>query len=397
MRRFVAPVTLAVALTATTLGVAFARHHGAPPTPPVLHLATGSAVPGLAAAGPGITSTGGGGGYVLAGALPDGPAQGRVRRFAPAGVTAVTVSRLAGALGLVAAPQRVAEGWLVTGDGARLVVSDAEGEPWAFGRAPCLPALPQAAGAFAGCAVASAGVSVTAAVAGGVGSAAPAVPAPSTDWQPVRPRSASAVPANPAAQSAPGVSAAQAEELARPVLEALGLAGVPARVDGDQVVVAPPVDGLPSSGFDTSLDIQPGGHVLAAARGWLGVTRSGAQYPLITARAAFRRLPPRVEPLIACLGGPIRVGVPSGASGCPGSRPLRITGVRFGLLLTLDGLTPTFVPAWLFTADGDASALPVIAVSPADVAPPVLLRGSSVRPVPAPGVPMGSPGAPAAP
>jgi hypothetical protein len=403
-----------LAVAAVTAGAAQLVHRtggGAGPAgaPPPLHLvgrdAAGSAAAEYASAPVGAPT--------VAGPLPAGPARERVRTLPAGTVPAGTVAALARALGLTGTPTRTAVGWQLTSGGRVLQVTGTAGQPWLLAVQPpggkplggttcrvtgsggvvgsdgaplcpppvVLPAPPDGAGRSgrSGAGGAPAGGTQPGAPASDVGSAgsgslAPDQPAPD---QPVSTGSAAPIPGRPLPvdpkQSVPPrlIPPLPVQPLpvptrptdtntllaARPVLAALGLAQAPIqvrRLPGQVVVVADPVvDGLPTSGFDTSLQVAPDRSIVAG-HGWLAHPVAGAEYPLLPAAEAVKQI---ATPAIAR---------PCGKTGCPGPPPMVITDARLGLLLQWNAVAQALlVPAWHYDVRGLDAPIVVIAVQPA--------------------------------
>jgi hypothetical protein len=130
---------------------------------------------------------------------------------------------------------------------------------------------------------------------------------------------------------------------AAPVLAALGLSKAEIRVEsyGSQgaVTADPVVDGLPTSGYQTRIEITADGSVLGAS-GYLAEPASGPSYPLISAKAAFEALAALPQPLSP------------ECEGCPTPVPAKVTGARLGLQLTaLQEGAAALLPAWLFAVE----------------------------------------------
>jgi hypothetical protein len=179
------------------------------------------------------------------------------------------------------------------------------------------------------------------------------------------------VPIDP--PEATGPSANEVRAKAGPVLAALGLTGAALRVDTypavGQLTAAPVVDRLPTSGYETRLSYDA--HLrLVDASGWLATPSAGAEYPLVSARAALASLP---VPAIAAMP-------------CPDVYPSRcqpaqavITGARPGLLVSwTDTGAALLVPAWLYDVRGWPSPLAAIAIDRGYLAPgqPAPAQGS---------------------
>jgi hypothetical protein len=180
-----------------------------------------------------------------------------------------------------------------------------------------------------------------------------------------------------------------ARAAAAPVLSTEGLSNPIVAVSNGQVTADPVVDGARTVGEATSLSVAKDGTITAGS-GWLDVAHSGSAYPLISAAAGLKELPPRAEPMIACLAPS-----PSHASGCPSlPRPV-ITHVELGLTLNEDSIGPLLVPAWLFTIGSDPEPTAVIAVQPRYLGTPIVAQppitvgpaqppSEPMQPVPAP-------------
>jgi len=149
---------------------------------------------------------------------------------------------------------------------------------------------------------------------------------------------------------------ADALTAAKPVLAAVGLADADTRVlriPGQVSVLADPVvDGLPTSGFETSLAVAPGG-TITSGNGWLARPATGAEYPLVSAAEAIRQVP---VPGIARL---------CGTKACTPRSP-EITGAALGLALRWEETgKPLLVPAWHYRVRGQDAPIVVVAVQPA--------------------------------
>ncbi|MBA9005438.1 hypothetical protein [Thermomonospora cellulosilytica] len=139
--------------------------------------------------------------------------------------------------------------------------------------------------------------------------------------------------------------------LARPILRAAGLDSAPARFEGGQVVVEPRIEGHPTWGWETRVQLD--GHGVHTAAGWLGPARGGAERPLLDAGQAFIRL--RQEAARTPSSGrlcPAAYGSATPPCVMRNPSPL-VTGARFAYALDwADGHHPRLVPAWLFTRQG---------------------------------------------
>jgi hypothetical protein len=324
---------------------------------PLLRIGAGAYAGDVRAAVAGATGSGPDR-YPLSGSLPTGPATATVVRFGTAEVPQPDVEALASALGLGGTPVRHAHGWeLATSDGV-LRVRDG-GTAWSFARGP------------AQCPAYSVDVDAD----GGVNGVGCAVASPPGST----PSATTPVPDDAAARAA-----------ADPVLAAVGLDAASARVlpavsgyGVRTVVLAPAVDGRPTSGARTLVDVDRLG--VLGALGVIATPTPGDAYPIITAAAALDllRSMPQPELAIACAIG----------QKCPGIGPRVVTGARLGLTMAYDGSGPILVPAWLFTIQGSDDPTPVIAVERAYLADPEPGAGATASAVPpAPGASDGGSG-----
>lgn len=187
------------------------------------------------------------------------------------------------------------------------------------------------------------------------------------------------------------VSPAVARAAAAPVLDALGLDG--AALGTDQLLGAvrvvnaePVVDGLPTYGWSTGVQVGPDGTVTGGS-GRLTLPAEGPAYPVVAADEALRLLnaagasagPDPVgcatpEPLEG--GGPKASGpdcVPSAGRPAPVTA-MTVDGAAFGLSASYVDGGQALVPSWLFTVrperGGAASTVAGIAVDPAYLAKP---------------------------
>lgn len=357
------------------------------------------------------------GSYELDAALPDGPSEEAVRRFARAAAEPAAVARLAAALGIGTAPARGSGQWEASGPGGSLVVFDEPGQPWSYqrdallglpGGCPDTPvtsdptvgpdassalcigppvSAPPAAGSagLSPGSTGSAGSGQDAAPNPGAVATATAEPVPGTEpgWQPY-PEPV------PLPEPSPGPSADSARATAAAVLAAVGLDAAAARVEPGApttwVSIDPVVDGLPTSGWATSLTVDADG--IAYADGHLGSPERSDPYPLITAAAAYDQLASQPQPAIgACpqpdpaLGAPIDPAVTMPA--CGDAEPLVITSVRLGLTPYPEGDDLVLAPTWLFgTSDGWGPQ--VLAIAPEWVAEPTAPPVPEPAPVPPP-------------
>lgn len=307
--------------------------------PEVLHLtSSGSAVRAAGVAEPAAAGNLSGG-YELVGTLPSGPPDPRpVYRLER--VSKTDAGNVADALGLGSKLTDVTGGWVVRGPiGTRLAIRD-DGS-WTYGM-DCYADQP----------IENESLDVMCASATGGGVAV----APGSTAPPM-------VPTPP-----PGPPSAEAEQVARRILQRLGIGadnlytyqGSPTT----SVVVNPVVDGTRTSGWSTRLDIDAGDQ-LAGADGWLATAIKGADYPVITASGAFEEL------------GRMQIARPDicmvrkdGKPGCEEPPPLKVTDAVLGLTLARDAEGALLVPAWLFTIEGQSEPATQIAIDPSYLAPP---------------------------
>lgn len=285
--------------------------------------------------------------YRVHGALPAGPATASVRR-ADGAVTASQVSRLARALGMRGTPRGEGAFWLLGSDegGAQPYLRVARAAPgtWSYARG-----------------------------------SGPLSPCPS-----------GAVCADGAEETGP-VGPEEAKAAARPVLDAAGLGG--ASLGTDQLMGAvrvvnadPVVDGLPTYGWSTGVQVGPDGTVTGAS-GRLALPAGGAAYPVVTAAEAVASLNAdgtagapdpagcaTPEPLGDPAGGPKAAGptcVPSAGRPVP-TVAMTVEDAVFGLSAQYVDGGQALVPSWLFTvrpeAGGAVSTVARIAVDPAYLA-----------------------------
>ena len=126
-----------------------------------------------------------------------------------------------------------------------------------------------------------------------------------------------------------------------------------------EVQVDPEVDGLPTTGFGTTLVVA--GDSVESGSGWLADTAPGADYPLVSAREAWDPLVriPLPMPLIAC-----DQPLPEGTDPVPCGGPVTVTGAELGLSLQQTDDGPMLLPAWLFTAEKSMHPIVQLAVEP---------------------------------
>ncbi|MCX5396564.1 hypothetical protein [Streptomyces sp. NBC_00102] len=288
--------------------------------------------------------------YRAVGDLPEGPATARVRRAA-ATVPLSEAARLARAFGMEGTPTSQGGYWRLGAGGAKpyLEVSREGPGTWKYlrGTSPLSPCPSDSV-----CASGSSGGS----------------------------------PVSPAA----------ARAAARPALGALGL-GDASLTDGGplgalRVVTADPVvDGLPTHGWSTDVQVGPDGAVSGASGRLLPTPPAvpAAAYPVVDARTALTSLNAARETEPACAtavpldgteGGAAKGGpqcVPSSGRIAP-PRTMTVEKAVFGLSAQLVDERPALVPSWLFTVrpetGGAVSTVAQVAVSPAYLRAPSASR-----------------------
>ncbi|GAA3617088.1 hypothetical protein ACG5V6_18495 [Streptomyces chitinivorans] len=234
------------------------------------------------------------------------------------------------------------------------------------------------------------------------------------------------------------VSEKEAEEAARPVVEALGLEG--AEVDAGQergglriVRVEPRQDGLPVHGWTTEIGVAPGGAPASGNGRAVGLEKAGggAGYPVMDAGEALAALnerggrvdlglkcsgPPRKEApepgkagpgagepgaggpgdVPPADGDPERPGGAGGPEPCGpagDSEPVKVTGAEFGLSPYSSQGRELLVPSWLFEVAPEGGGTHTVthpAVEPEFLAPPP--AGDGDESTSAPGSPGPRPG-----
>ncbi|MFH8605874.1 hypothetical protein ACH4D5_00030 [Streptomyces sp. NPDC018029] len=162
-----------------------------------------------------------------------------------------------------------------------------------------------------------------------------------------------------------------AKEAAAPVLKALGQDD--AKLDARQLMGAvrvvnadPKVDGLPTYGWSTGIQVGAGGEVVGGS-GQLKAPVKGATYPVISARETLDRLNassdghgrigiggcatpvPHMDDSTKTEGGGGSKQAPCEPSSTPPKpRPVAVEGATFGLATHYVGGKQTLVPSWLF-------------------------------------------------
>ncbi|MGZ2362211.1 hypothetical protein LRE75_37055 [Streptomyces sp. 372A] len=273
--------------------------------------------------------------YRASGKLPDGPEKAAVQR-AGGTVTAAEVVRLAKALGLPGTPQAEATSWKVGSDGD--------------GSGPVLRVNKQAPGSWTFTRYGSGGTdnckkgAVCAVAPGGTG-------------QPVDEKTAKAA-------AAPVLRATGQDGAALDARQLMGSARV---VNADPVV-----DGLPTHGWATGIQVGPDGQVTGGA-GKLKALEKGDAYPVIGADEALKRLN-AAQPPAGEIGGcaspaPLSDGVGCGAK-TGAERPATTVTVEkavFGLAVHTTGGEQLLVPSWIFSvkpAGGIGDTVTQVAVDP---------------------------------
>ncbi|MEU5132404.1 MULTISPECIES: hypothetical protein [Streptomyces] len=290
--------------------------------------------------------------YRAAGELPDGPDEAAVHE-AKGSVASADVARLAKALGVPGTPRTEGASWVIgddDGPGALLKVAKQAPGTWTFARTtqaqPCEPGKMCANG-----------------------------------------------PAEPGAGGGEPVSEKAAKAAAAPVLKAVGqddAALNAGQLMGDVRVVNadPKVDGLPTYGWSTGVQVGPDGEVTGGS-GHLKALEKGDTYPVVGADEALKQLNEESRgrgdggrdiggcatpaPLEGEQKSPSDPQcVPSNGKRAPVEQT--VEDARLGLALNhVDG-RPTLVPTWLFTVKqapgGPENTVTRIAVDPEFVEKP---------------------------
>ncbi|OKI96815.1 hypothetical protein AMK18_24485 [Streptomyces sp. CB01249] len=273
--------------------------------------------------------------YRASGKLPDGPEKAAVQR-AGGTVTAAEVTRLAKALGLSGTPQSEATSWKVGSDGD--------------GSGPVLRVNKQAPGSWTFTRYGSGGTD-------NCKKGAVCAVAPGGSGQPVDEKTAKAA-------AAPVLKAAGQDDAALDAQQLMGSARV---VNADPVV-----DGLPTYGWATGIQVGPDGQVTGGS-GKLKALEKGDAYPVIGAAEALRRLN-AAQPPAGEIGGcaspaPLSDGVSCGAK-TGAERPATTVTVEkavFGLTVHTAGGEQLLVPSWIFSvkpAGGRGDTVTQVAVDP---------------------------------
>jgi hypothetical protein len=371
--RRVAPVAVFAAVLG---GVVALNHKTAPPLKALPLAASGAGARDSAAAAPAASGLKVRPGYGaqphVADALLDGlPDHGPV--YALGGADDAAIVTLARALGVAGDVRSDAEGRYV-GTGDRVLrVSPYGGLPWYYGGARDVAV--SSGVATPATAVPDSTPSTAPGGSGGGSASGSAGGSPGTDpAQP--PDQICASPATDGSKAAceprpytppkppPAPSDAEARHAAAPVFAALGLDGVVVTVDegwGTKSVAASPlVGGLPTSGYETRVEVDVHGDVVSG-NGFLGALGTADSYPLLGPRESIARGG-------AYGGGPVTLEAPCDATtGCPTAEPnppREVSRVRLGLLLmsSYDSAKAFLTPAWLLSFDGEAYDEPVLAL-----------------------------------
>lgn len=361
LRRW-APLAAAISVVAVVVSISLFVSGRSPGEPPPLRLAGGSTDAAMSADAPALGKRAASGSpFRLVGPLPSGPDEARAQSLPAGAADEDDVRRLAVVLGITAEPLgRIERAWQV----GALRVEDAAGRPWSLS-ASCGPDA--AVSSDGGTVTCSAGSGSS----GSAGSTEPAQPAPAPAVSPCPDNARCAQPGwvppavLPPMPSLAPVDVDAARDAARTVLARLGLKDADISVDGgaerDAFVRADPrVDGLPTSGYSTYLQLDAEDRVVSGS-GYLAWPEAGESYQLISAREAFDALPEPPRPMMAC----------QVETDCPEPAPAEVTGAELGLQLTaLADERAALLPAWLFTVKDWPIPLAQAAIEPRFLAPP---------------------------
>ncbi len=373
--KVLAPVVTVVAVVAVAVTASLVGGGSGTSKPKVLRLAGGGSGAAQDLAPTSRSAIMAVGDYQLVGSLPAGtPKDASAWTLTGGAGPADPVVSLATALG-EPPPKADKTGWTSGG----LHVSSDAGRAWWWG--PCAVAVDVPVGPDTAVSSSPGGACVTSrvgiAVSGGGGTSSsgnggapppalsPPIPCPSPmNGSPECPPYVEPVPAATPSQ---GVVLAAA----RPVLVALGLGDPTPTVTtwpgGGSVQVDPKVDGLPTVGWTTGIDViatTATDATVSGAHGWLAPASRGDSYPLIGAKAAFDRLPAMPRMMLAC-PEPAPDTTGTTAPLCPQPQPQRVTGAHLGLSLTwLADQQVALLPTWLFDVEGTDLPVPSVAVDP---------------------------------
>ncbi|MCM2576388.1 hypothetical protein [Streptomyces meridianus] len=286
----------------------------------------------------------GGPAFRATGPLPEGPGSAKVYHPA-AEVTRADVERLAEALDLAGKPELTGGSWKVGGkdaSGPVLTVNSKTPGIWTYTRH-----------AVGGCSEPS-----KSGPKGSEGDGAPSrCPAPGE------------IRSEPSDGSVKPVSEQEAERVATPVLEAAGVGD--AEVDASRTAGAvrtvsadPKVDGLPTYGLTTGLQVGADGNVVSG-NGRLGELRAGPEYPVNNAEETLKRLNESrgggkvgiggcasAMPDAAVASGKTPKADPCASEGKQNERePAKVRKATFGLAAQFVEGKQALVPSWLFEVE----------------------------------------------
>jgi hypothetical protein len=354
VRRRLVPLLAALTVLAVLLGGGYALRatssNSTPGggTPPVLRLADYRQP---------HTDPGAGDQFRLAASLPAGPDRASVRWLTEP--KQADVEKLAKALGIGGHVTRRAGATTYTTDTSTLRVQQGAGGQWQFVRASftmgmtvCPPPPVPAVG--------DSDLTVSCDV---------AKPVPLADPSAGTATGPGPVTGKDATKSLAVTTPAGARTAAAPVFAAEGIDPRRVVVHANRpmavVLADPTVAGLTTHGLTTTVTVS--GQQVNAAGGWLGGSRAGATYPVISAQAAWDELvrTPLPRPLVGC---PEPMAIDNVPMMCGG--PITVTGAHFGLALHEDNGRPVLVPSWLFEVRGSDTVLSAVAVAPRYLAAP---------------------------
>ncbi|MBM7168561.1 hypothetical protein JQK87_09065 [Streptomyces sp. G44] len=194
-----------------------------------------------------------------------------------------------------------------------------------------------------------------------------------------------------------------AKAAAAPVLKALGQDD--AKLDARQLMGAvrvvnadPKVDGLPTYGWSTGIQVGSDGHVVGGG-GQLKAPEKGARYPVLGAQETLDRLNspggggrvgiggcatpvPHADDSAKTEGGGAKQAPCAPSSAPPKPKPVAVSGAVFGLATHHVGGKQTLVPSWLFEVRPQGARAPFTVTHPAVA--PEYLRSPGAPGTPAP-------------
>lgn len=287
----------------------------------------------------------GGPAFRATGPLPEGPGSAKVYRPAPE-VTRADVERLAKALDVAGKPKLVGGSWKLgeqpDGSGPVLTVNSKAPGIWTYTRH-----------AVGGCSEPS-----TSGPKGSEddGASSSRCPAPGE------------LHSEPSDGSVKPVSEQEAERVAGPVLEAAGVGR--ADVDASRTAGAvrtvsadPEVDGLPTYGLTTGLQVGADGNVVSG-NGRLGELIAGPEYPVNNAEETLKRLNASrgggevgiggcasAMPDAAVASDKTQKGDPCASEGKNKREPAKVSKATFGLAVQFVEGKQALVPSWLFEVE----------------------------------------------